>query len=463
MSRRSLPLSLVLALALTQAAPAKIILLAQGTIPGDATDLSGLTGKLSDGTPQNRLGAMGSGIAWTGDGDRYVMIADRGPKDGAVPYRCRFHTFDIPVKAGEPLKPRLLSTTLLTAPGGKPFIGLATAFGDGAKDGLRLDPEGVRVARNGNLFVSDEYGPFVIEFDRDGKELRQLKVPDKFEVAKPGASAEEERKNNKSGRQPNRGMEGLAISADGRKLYGIMQSVLMQDGDPDPKKGHVVGVNVRILEIDTKTGATREFVYPLDDPKYGVNEILAISDVEFLVLERDNKAGKEAAFKKLFRIDISGASDVSKVEKLPAKGLPDGVKAVTKKPFLDLLDPAFGLAGKDLPEKFEGMAFGPDLPDGRHLLLVTTDNDLEAKEPTYFYAFAIDKDDLPGFAAQEFGKEPSEPANGKKQGEPASALHFEDWWDCLYPSYSWPLLIFASVAIAILVMARRLIAHRLRR
>src|SRR6516164_11321312 len=113
MVRRSVPLALVLALALAPAAPAKIVLLATGTIPGDATDLSGLKDKLPDGTPHNQLGAMGSGIAWTGDGNRYVMIADRGPKDGAVPFLCRFHTFDIPIKAGDAIKPRLLPTTLL--------------------------------------------------------------------------------------------------------------------------------------------------------------------------------------------------------------------------------------------------------------------------------------------------------------------------------------------------------------
>src|SRR5262249_47282536 len=153
-----------------------------------------------------------------------------------------------PVKAGEAIKPRLLSTTLLEGPSGKAYIGLASAFGERAKDGLRLDPEGVRVARNGNLFVSDEYGPFVIEFGRDGKQIRLLKVPDKFEVENAGASDDEERKNNKAGRQPNRGMEGLAISPDGGKLYGIMQSVLTQDGEFDPKKGYVVGVNIRIVQ-----------------------------------------------------------------------------------------------------------------------------------------------------------------------------------------------------------------------
>jgi hypothetical protein len=40
------------------------------------------------------------------------------------------------------------------------------------------------------------------------------------------------------------------------------------------------------------------------------------------------------------------------------------------------------------------MAFGPDLPDGRKLLLVTSDNDFQAKVPTWIYAFAIDPADL---------------------------------------------------------------------
>jgi hypothetical protein len=34
---------------------------------------------------------------------------------------------------------------------------------------------------------------------------------------------------NAFGRQANRRMEGLAISPDGRKRYGVMQSALIQD------------------------------------------------------------------------------------------------------------------------------------------------------------------------------------------------------------------------------------------
>jgi hypothetical protein len=68
--------------------------------------------------------------------------------------------------------------------------------------------------------------------------------------------------------------------------------------------------------------------------------------------------------------------------------------------FLDLLDPRYGLVGPDLPDKIEGLAFGPDLPDGRRLLIVTADNDFVATVPFRVFAFGIDRRLLPGFVPQ---------------------------------------------------------------
>jgi hypothetical protein len=73
------------------------------------------------------------------------------------------------------------------------------------------------------------------------------------------------------------------------------------------------------------------------------------------------------------------------------------VKPVRKLLFLDLLDPRFGLAGPACAEKQEGLAFGPNLPDGRRLLIVVADNDLRAERPILFHGFAVDRDSLPGF------------------------------------------------------------------
>jgi hypothetical protein len=119
-------------------------------------------------------------------------------------------------------------------------------------------------------------------------------------------------------------MEGLAISPDGRKLFGIMQNARIQDHALNQNNNRR-GFNNRILEVDVTTGATRELLYRLDNRDYGVNEILAINDHQFLVIEREGNAGMREAL------------------------------------FLDLLAPGFGLAGASFPEKIEGLAFGPDL------------------------------------------------------------------------------------------------------
>src|SRR6266850_320590 len=77
-------------------AQAEIELLAIGTIPGTAIDKSNLTEILPEGTPHNRLGGFGSAIAHI-EGNRFLLLPDRGPKDGASKYQCRFQIADITI------------------------------------------------------------------------------------------------------------------------------------------------------------------------------------------------------------------------------------------------------------------------------------------------------------------------------------------------------------------------------
>lgn len=235
-----------------------------------------------------------------------------------------------------------------------------------------------------------------------GRRGRTVNLPNKVLVDMPSATPADELTENVFGRQANRGMEGLAISPDGKKLYGIMQSPLIQDGGLDAANSRI-GLNVRIVEIDIDSGAVREFLYQLDDKAHGISEILAVNDHEFLVLERDGRVGTNAKVKKIFRIDIAGATDIRSLKALPTSGTPAGVVPVAKSPFIDLLSSSFGIGGKDdTPEKFEGLTFGPDLDDGRRLLIVAVDNDFVSTRDSLFYAFAIDRNDLPGFAPQKF-------------------------------------------------------------
>ncbi|HQZ67721.1 MAG TPA: esterase-like activity of phytase family protein, partial [Planctomycetaceae bacterium] len=135
-----------------------------------------------------------------------------------------------------------------------------------------------------------------------------------------------------------------------------------------------------------------EFAYPMDSLENGVSEILAWSPGQFLVLERDGNTGVDASYRKLTWIDISEATDIVSVEALPLGHLPAGTQPVQKRDFLDFLNPAYGLAGKEMPEKIEGLTFGPTLPDRRRTLVLAIDNDFEADKPSLFWVFAVGAD-----------------------------------------------------------------------
>jgi hypothetical protein len=361
--------------------PSEIELLGVVKIPGNAKDLSGLNGTLEDGTPQNQLGAFGSAITYTGSGNRYLAVADRGPKDGADQFKCRFHEFEIVIDplGKSPPKVTLIRTTLLKDEKGENFIGASSAFDStNSPAGLRLDPEGIAIGQNETVFIADEYGPFIDEFTPAGRQLRSLETPSLLLIKTPCASKKDEIAANTSGRRSNKGFEGLTISPDKTKLYALLQGPLLQDHAPI----------CRLLELDINTGKNRQFAVPLTHRKNGFNEILAINDHEFLVIERDDEKGQDARFKKIMKIDIDGATDIQNIFALPNQ-LPAAIKPVKKEPWLDFLEPKFNLAGKSFPEKIEGLTFGPSLPDGRRILVVTTDNDCKINCPNEFWIFAV--------------------------------------------------------------------------
>jgi hypothetical protein len=361
-------------------------------IPSSAIDLSQLDGQLEDGSPMNRLGSHGSGIAWLGSGTRYAMISDRGPGDGATSFRCRYHLFDIRVdEQAEPaVKATLRETHLLTDRSGRPYVGASTAFAAaGSLQGSRFDPEAIRASGRGSFYMSDEYGPSILEFNPSGRQIGELSIPARYGVAHPSANPDEELPPvNTSGRHPNRGMECLAISADGETLFGLMQGPLLQDGalDANNKK---VGTSLRLLEIRRRTGATREFLYQLESPDNGCSEIETLAPGCFLVIERDGKPGTAGNVKCVYEIDIRQATDISHIDALPGTEVADGIRPVTKRLFIDLLHATWGLAGEAFPPKIEGIAFGPKMKDGSRLLLITSDNDFRAGQSTVIYAFAV--------------------------------------------------------------------------
>jgi hypothetical protein len=86
----------------------------------------------------------------------------------------------------------------------------------------------------------------------------------------------------------------------------------------------------------------------------------------------------------VYKIDLTGASDVSGIT-LPTSGpLPSGFTTVTKSstPFFSIDANTLAAFGNRVPEKWEGLTIGPRLSDGQYMLLTGTDNDFSVTQIT---------------------------------------------------------------------------------
>ncbi|MFC9440330.1 esterase-like activity of phytase family protein [Nocardia sp. NPDC057030] len=265
----------------------------------------------------------GFGSAWTpvpGSKDEFYGLTDRGPNvDGPGKNEKLSPTPGFVPKIGRfklvGTRAVLQSSLDLHTKAGVPFNGqvdVAANTGETIKDlagnvlpptDHGLDPEGLVALPDGTFWVSDEYGPFLVHFDAKGGELERLA---------PGSGLPREL----SLRTPNQGMEGLTITPDGSTLVGLVQSALNTPGLSGSAKEVPL---TRIVTVDLKTKAQKEFVVPLENPKntkVADSEITALSATTFLVDERDgNQAPK--ADKKLWTVDIANATDVGPDSKVP--------------------------------------------------------------------------------------------------------------------------------------------------
>ncbi|TWU40555.1 esterase-like activity of phytase family protein [Novipirellula artificiosorum] len=360
-------------------------------LDGTMHDKSGLTQTLEDGSESDRFGGL-SAMDYTGVGDRFLLLADRGVGDGEVTYPCRFHEADLVVDpASKTIHFQLIATRMLSTFSGAPVVGSLIAHdadlhtANGTHIWTAMDPEGVRRLSDGSILICDEYGPHLVIADVAGQIKSELEIPERFRLKSPIGGIYQ------TGVYPNRGLEGVAVSPSQKRFMAILQSPLVQDAMI--RDGKCLGLNCRCIVLDAvgKSGfVEREYDYRLDDLANCVSEVLAIDEDRYLVLERDGRSGSEAKSKRIYLVDTALATDVAGIESMPSEAVPERVLPVSKRLWLDLLDPQFGLGGDLAAEKPEGICWGKTLPDGRRTLWVCCDNDFEPAHKSEIYCFAID-------------------------------------------------------------------------
>lgn len=183
--------------------------------------------------------------------------------------------------------------------------------------GWDFDVESMQLANDGTIWVGEEFGPYLLHFDRNGV-LMEAPRPT------PGVKAPQN-PTLVPGEEPNlrgsRGYEGMAVSPDGKTLYAMLEGATAED------KAAGNGRDLRTFTVDIATGKgqfTGQYLrYRMESETNAIGDFIAINEKQGLVIERDSKQDTEAAFKRVYLVSLDDA---------------DGDGYMTKELLVDLLN-----------------------------------------------------------------------------------------------------------------------------
>lgn len=246
------------------------------------------------------------------------------------------------------------------------------AYSPDGREAYGIDPYGVDTeglafdARDGSFWMAEEYGPSILHVAADGTLLMRI-TPKGLGLNMPGVAVRELLPEAFRTRKPNRGFEGISISPDGARLFVMLQSPLL---NPDKKSGEA-SRHIRVAVFDTSDGDNPKlagiYIYQSqkasdvgapEQDEIKIGDIAAVSRTRFLVGERDSVEG--GAHKKVYLVDIAGATDVSDREKIDSKTVEQASEADLKKAGVEYLKKSMVVDLAKLgfsPDKFEGLAF----------------------------------------------------------------------------------------------------------
>ena len=336
------------------------------------------TATVFDGT---EIGGLSSITYDTGRRVYYALSDDQGNRPTGDP--VRYYTVDIDLTDGT-----------LDA-GDVEFVDVTQLFEtrDAPFPPGGLDPEGLVLGREGFLFMSSEgnifadpiIDPFIKRYNRNGRVTATLPIPGKY--LSNGVD---------TGVRFNLSFESLNVTPDGRSLVTAGEGALFQDG---PASTFTNGSLTRILVYDLpKRTPITEYVYelaPWAEPSaiFGVNgivEVLPIDDVgTMLVMERSFSVGGVLGggtgnVVVINEVSTQGATDVLGIDALLDGGSPIPFTPVSQRQVF-----AFDDLGIPI-DNIEGMTFGPTLSDGRHTLVIVSDNNFSPGQFTQFVVLALD-------------------------------------------------------------------------
>lgn len=354
---------------------------ALGSVPGkDGVRLTGLSLPF-DGQPLQGF----SGIKAMPDGS-FWSLSDNGfgSKTNSTDAMLMLHHLTFDWDAGSV---KVEKTLFLTDPDKKAPFPIAMEGSDKRYlTGADFDVESIQPVADG-FWVGEELGPYILKFSTEGVltdviatkagEI-DVKSPDNPTIVVPANPVAKMPVFNlkRSG-----GYEGLAMSKDGTKLYGMLEGPLyVEDGSVEKADGLTA---LRIIELDaaSKAWTGKTWLYPLSEGGEAIGDFNMIDETTALVIERDNGAGVAtqacadpkapaadcfavpAKHKRIYKIEMTdemagkavrkiGYIDLMKIEDPDNKKRQGGGEGFYDMPFVtienvDVVDPTHIIVGND--------------------------------------------------------------------------------------------------------------------
>lgn len=311
-----------------------------------------------------------SGIVSEGDGT-FLVLTDNGfgSKANSPDAMLTAHRLKMDFNAGtiERLKTIFISDPDRKVPYPIVMEGTATRYLTGSD----FDLESIQRVGD-SLWFGDEFGPFLIETDLDGKvkavfetkvDGKVVRSPDHPAITTPGAPDGKVAFNV----YRSKGFEGMALSPDKTKLYALLEGPLYDAAAGGKEKVGDAEV-LRIVEFDLgkREWTGRSWKYPLAVAGNAIGDFNMVDDTHGLVIERDSLEGsrfkactagkveptcfdKPAQFKRVYKIAFSpetagqvvrkvGYIDLLAIKDPNGKAKQGGTEGVLDLPFFTIED-----------------------------------------------------------------------------------------------------------------------------
>ncbi len=298
---------------------------AEGPPSGAAVDANGFTGPFIGQPVQGFSGVQFAPGSDADNDDTFLFLADNGfgGQGNSADFLLRlyevtpdFETGEVILETNDEGLVTSDSFIQLSDPDNLiPFDIVNEDTEDRLLTGADFDIESFVIAENGDLIIGDEFGPFLLRFNSAGELIEApIATPNITDVegAAPFVLSPQNPEvlagNAVANIGGSNGFEGLAFSPDRTTAFPLLEGAV--EGDPEDA--------LRIYEFDLETNEFADELvgfYQLEDPDFAIGDFTPINENEYLVIERDQLQGAEAAFKQVFKVDLSEVDENGFVEK----------------------------------------------------------------------------------------------------------------------------------------------------